>query len=737
MKRTINGLFLFVSFVLLLSACRKKEWDEFYGRPENLAPPIYQQLEAKGNFKNFLACIDRAGYKQTLGAGGYWTVFAPDDAAFEKFFQEKGISGVNSIDSLMARKIVTYSIVYNAFSAQELSRYQSPAANTPDNNATPFYAYKRKTAYYDFVYADTVDGKIRKVVAANRNNGSYVSADNGNKHIPYFLADVFAGLNLTAADYNYFYPNIPFNGFNVVNATVTEKDIPAENGIIHTIDKVVLPLNNLDQFLTSNPDYSEFKRLLDMTAVYTYNPDVTHRYQALTHSTDSVFVKTYNSKLAFSPNNENFMASGTDAQINGYSMFVPKNDLLKEYEKKILVNYGSFKAAPPAILYTLLNAHLWTEGIWPSQIALSSNSQQEPITFSAADVINKDSKVASNGFFYGVNGVQDANEFRTVYGKAYLDPKYSLMTMALDAEVKFLIYLPTAKYTLFMMSNDDIRAQGIDYYEDHGAWGYLRPGTTGSIDYNGGKDRVYRLVQTSALATPNGEMDDLSGKGIVEAYNGEYVKFDNGKVYASGNEETNTPVTIDSSKTTVNGKVYYTSGILTFTEKSVVYSISRLAASDPNNYSSYYNLITKSSIYNSDQSLVGVSPGSFYTFFVPTNAAISAAVKAGMLPGDKVTGTLPSSPTAAQKEAFSDFIYYHILDKNVVVPDGKKTGVFPTLYKNDEGDATYLSINNQLNNMVIHDSFNRTANVSIDASNHLSDRTVIHSIDNYLDYNNK
>src|SRR4051812_20294961 len=68
--------------VVLFTNCKKKAFDEYYARPDNLAAPIYQQLQAKGNFTNFLSLIDKAGYKQTLSTAGYWTIFAPSDSAF-------------------------------------------------------------------------------------------------------------------------------------------------------------------------------------------------------------------------------------------------------------------------------------------------------------------------------------------------------------------------------------------------------------------------------------------------------------------------------------------------------------------------------------------------------------------------------------------------------------------------------------------------------------------------------
>jgi len=85
----ISSGFLFM--LLFLTGCVKKEFEKFYERPDDLAQPIYQQLEARKNFTSLLACIDKAKYKDILSKAGYWTFFAPNDAAFQKYFAENSI----------------------------------------------------------------------------------------------------------------------------------------------------------------------------------------------------------------------------------------------------------------------------------------------------------------------------------------------------------------------------------------------------------------------------------------------------------------------------------------------------------------------------------------------------------------------------------------------------------------------------------------------------------------------
>src|SRR5438105_8036653 len=107
MNKTIQRFLPLLMLIILFTNCNKNAFDDYYARPKGLEPPIYQVLESKGNFKNLLAVIDKAGYKGTLGAAGYWTMFAPDDAAFDKFYKERG-TGIGNVDSATARAIIQY-----------------------------------------------------------------------------------------------------------------------------------------------------------------------------------------------------------------------------------------------------------------------------------------------------------------------------------------------------------------------------------------------------------------------------------------------------------------------------------------------------------------------------------------------------------------------------------------------------------------------------------------------------
>ena len=727
-----------------LFSCKKK-FDEYYERPASLEPPIYQQLESKGNFKNILAAIDKAGYKSILGAAGYWTFFAPHDSAFGVYFKEQNINGIEQLDSAACRRIVTYCLVYNAFDKERIDDYQSNTGWVMNQ------AFKRRTAAYTGVYDGTdTAGKALKVVSSNRNNNGttyYVEADNNNKYIPIFADGFMSAKALSAADYNYFYPNTTYTGFNVANAVVTESNIAAENGIIHVVNRVITTLPSLDEYIGSNPAYSEFRKLFDRFLVqYALNATVTQKYQLLNPGSGQVFTKVFAAALAFSPNNENFLKlTDNDGQSNTYTMFAPTNDVLKAYITNVLLeNYPSkrIEDLPISIIYDFVNAHLWQSAVWPSKFGTTFNYLGEEARFDpATNVVDK--KVLSNGIFYGTNKVQEANVFSSVFGKAYLNPKYSMMTSLLSQQLKFVVSNIRQKYTLFLVSNKALNDSG--YYADptvsniaNEQWRYTPPGGGAAIT---GSSALVRLLRMLNLHVIEREIPSLAGSGAAMTYGNEYITYNNNKVQGAGNAEFNAPANVDSVKTAKNGTVYYIDRPLNYSNNEIGTYLKKLGSATTSQYNYFWRYLTSTDLYNTSSDVFnsGPSTGSFYTFFIPNKAAIENAIKAGLLPGT-VSGTTVTPKftglTAKESESVKKFILYHIL-KKAVGTDGQESGSFETLFRNQDGDAGNVFVSNTTgNSMTLTDMNTRKASVVMGSgtSNQLGNRIVIHLIDNYLQY---
>lgn len=756
MYKLLKNLFLLFCVVVFFGSCRKEAFDKEYSRPEDLQPPIYQVLEAAGNFKTLLAVIDKSGYKNTLSAAGYWTFFAPNDAAFQKYFTDNNTS-VTAMSAATARNIVTYCLVFNAFQSNRLPDYQSSRGWVINS------AFKRRTAYYDDFYTAikpaalaSEQGDSVVVLSANRNaitppGLSYVYGDNNNKYIPYFYSSYMSARNLGASDYNYFFPNSTYTGTNLANATVVKKDILAENGVIHEIDQVILPLPNIEQQLASSNQYSEFKRLFDdLMVTYLQNNDATARYNTLTRKSNKVFIKQYSNLLAFALGNENYnKLEDNDGQTDGYTLFAPNNTTLNKYLNEVILEFykpnpnvtlSNAEAAalmariPRNIVADFLNAHLFINTIWPSKFGSSSNFLGEIAKFnSATNVVDK--KFCSNGIFYGTNLVQPANVFSTVYSRVYLDPEYSIMNTAINLNLKNVLTNPGARFNIFMLSNTTLKALGYDYNAGTAQFTYTLNGSAATAAV--ARDQLLRIINLHIIPVPDNDLPSYNGQGIVESNQGEYVKFNNNVAFAGGNVENGTRVTIDPSKTRTytNGNVFFlTNGTLAYPVGTLAGQIAKIPA-----YNDFYQYLINSTQYNpSTLEFVGLQIGANYTFFIPTQAAIQQAVRDGYLPGNTTTGAPTYNPSSNDDKAkVARFIQAHILNGISIAPDGKKSpngSALPTLLKNAIGDDVNLNIYNSPGAIRIQDSKGRQGNIIPANSSNLGTRALFHQVDNYFQY---
>jgi hypothetical protein len=261
------------------------------------------------------------------------------------------------------------------------------------------------------------------------------------------------------------------------------------------------------------------------------------------------------------------------------------------------------------------------------------------------------------------------------------------------------------------------------------------PASTGATTRN----RLLRILNLHVV--PKRILNNLTAEGIANTVGGEFVGFKNNTIYASGNVDANQVVNITSTKTSKNGRVYYIDKMLNFTENLVGAHIEKLgttpsAAASQYNY--FWEFLKTSYIWNNTtKEITGVANGSFFTLFIPNNAAIMQAVKDGMLPGNTTTGVPnfnAATQTNVQKEQVARFIYHHFLDKRTIGADGEESGSIPTLLKTNIGDPINVFVNNAPNLLTLTDMTGRPANVISTPSYYIGNRIVIHLTNNYLKY---
>jgi uncharacterized surface protein with fasciclin (FAS1) repeats len=316
------------------------------------------------------------------------------------------------------------------------------------------------------------------------------------------------------------------------------------------------------------------------------------------------------------------------------------------------------------------------------------------------------------------------------------------MTQALDFYGFSLpTRVPTIRYAIIPISDATLTSLGITF-DPFFAADPIRFNPAISSLANTSSFR--RLLQTHLIPLGSrGVPNFATSSGILEASNGEFIKFDRGTFSSVGTEESlviaDRRVNIDSVTTALNGSTAYVSRPLAFTTNNVGRHIERngTLATDP--YFAFFQFLRNNAlIYNSSNGAIsGVNEGSFYTVFVPTNAAIQAAVTAGVLPR-LANGTPNFNPTLPNEISMVvRFIQYHIISGSVA-SDGQKTGSFETLLRNNAGDPFRLTVTaNTTTTLSLRDIQNTTTNVLLgptDRSNVLSNRTVIHQINTYLKF---
>ena len=333
--------------------------------------------------------------------------------------------------------------------------------------------------------------------------------------------------------------------------------------------------------------------------------------------------------------------------------------------------------------------------------------------------------------------------FRTVYSKPYLNSRYQLQTRGLNRAIAKEITDPTLSFGLIMQSDDQFLNVGYSFSELNANYSWKNPATGATIINDVARDRFLRILNTTVFDNSFLNLTDFSGEGVLKGSKGEgeveeYLYYNNNKLYAAGNLDSNTPVTVEKIENTVNGPVFYTSGTLLFSEKKLGTKIKELATSDPASYKHFYDFLRQSTlVWKSDESLEGVVLGTEYTVFIPTNQAIEAAVKRGDLPGNTSTGVPSTNPSSVtDKEKVAQFLLYHIIEKETVAPDGDpdKQDRMTTLFKDPDASEpdSYIYVTNQLKAMKILDATGNTANLIWTGSNKLADRALIHSIDRVL-----
>ena len=183
-KFNLKSIALMMVAVVVLASCKKDETEDMTPTPTPMPQEknIVETAQSLPQFSILVDAVVKAGLVDALSAVGPYTVFAPTNDAFEMLFDQLGVQGIEDLTAEQLTPILLYHVVNAKVLAADVKSGYIPTLNT----------------------------------TAPGNNAVLILADAGK--------------------------GVELNG----GTNVTTADVLASNGVIHVIDKVLLPTDVVD-----------------------------------------------------------------------------------------------------------------------------------------------------------------------------------------------------------------------------------------------------------------------------------------------------------------------------------------------------------------------------------------------------------------------------------------------------------------------------------------------------------
>ena len=182
LKIRIGTIGLMFAMVLFLASCSEDDDNNVEPQVQPTEKSIVEIATSDDNFSILVEALVKADLVTTLNGDGPFTVFAPTNAAFEMLFETLNVNGIEDLSAEALTPILLYHVMSGKAMSSDIS-----------------------TGYYETLSAATPD----------------------NKGIVLY-AMVSSGVMIN-------------NSINVATA-----DIGASNGVVHVVDKVILPPTVVD-----------------------------------------------------------------------------------------------------------------------------------------------------------------------------------------------------------------------------------------------------------------------------------------------------------------------------------------------------------------------------------------------------------------------------------------------------------------------------------------------------------
>jgi len=486
---------------LMLQSCDN---DVLTGQPEWLGESIYAELQHQGNYTTLLRLIDDLGLKEQMSETGSLTLFAADDATFDKWLQSNSW-GVRTYDQLSTaqKKLLLYSQeINNAYLIELMSNVAATGGGVPStgkcmrrpNSSSIFdsvtvakWQKMPMTGSWNYYRQNQKDIILFK-------DGAMMSGSNQSalsQPMIHFLPAFMATQGYTDEDIA-----ILTNGSvksiddaYVGGHLVIERDITCKNGYIHKMDGVIEPFMNMAEVLRHHANTSQWSTLMDRFSAPYYDRQKTTEYNRIYNaSADSVFTLRYFDKstneylpkekslnketgdkvpatLAFDPGwNQYVNETEIDLHYNAGALLVPTNEAIDRWwnndGKALKDMYQTWENVPDRVLAPLLNVNMLKlfNSTIPSKFGNILNDAKTPMGVTRADIDS--CFIGCNGAVYVTNRLFPPMEYASVTFPALINQDILGTAYEVIDKYEFKPYLNSmdSYYSLLLPTNNALTA---------------------------------------------------------------------------------------------------------------------------------------------------------------------------------------------------------------------------------------------------------------------------------------
>lgn len=216
---------------------------------------LYSQIREQADLSTFARCLELTGYDTIINVSGSYTVFAPTNEAFNLFFRENTkYQSVEQIPMPELVSLVKFHIIQNPWSKIQLRSLDVYGwIDSLDITNNKPAGFKRETLLLNKnlkVGVTRDKDKNYQIIDTLTSRWNRVILTDSRKFAPVFYKEYFDIYNKKITDYSFYFNRSFENSTDIfyVNSRILGEEIPAENGFVYKVDRVVEPLKTDTKF---------------------------------------------------------------------------------------------------------------------------------------------------------------------------------------------------------------------------------------------------------------------------------------------------------------------------------------------------------------------------------------------------------------------------------------------------------------------------------------------------------